>query len=318
MGEGDGQRLIGAVELIRFLGAVFVSGHCLLIGGTDSPVLVVGEHQTPIFVAACVAWFLQSEKFLDISHHVLEGSLVLFVPRDIVAVELGVGDGLVVESAEEEVVVGAGVSDGEAAGLMVCSDQDQGVVRVFLLELDRLGDCVGEGDGVRDCGTRVICVAGPVDLSFFYHHEEAIRIVQDFDSLLHVVGKGPFACLAVLFIGECARVSECFGDDDGLVALLERRGVLLGEADGITGTLRDVDIDGARVGLMSGENRRSGRSRIGSERGRIVCLRASCDGEGQETERAWNRGIVQIGRGFYLVHDAIGVFPEEVGCATCG
>ena len=66
---------------------------------------------------------------------------------------------------------------------------------------------------------------------------------------------------------------------------------------------------------MPGEDRRGGRSRIGSERGRIVCLRASCNGEGQETERARFGGIGRIGRGFYLVHDAVGVFPEEVGRA---
>lgn len=66
---------------------------------------------------------------------------------------------------------------------------------------------------------------------------------------------------------------------------------------------------------MPGEDRRGGRSRIGSERGRIVCLRASCNGEGQETGRARFGGIGRIGRGFYLVHDAVGVFPEEVGRA---
>ncbi len=39
------------------------------------------------------------------------------------------------------------------------------------------------------------------------------------------------------------------------------------------------------------------------------------NGEGRETERARFGGIDRIGRGFYLVHDAVGVFPEEVGRA---
>src|SRR5699024_8014488 len=142
VGQGDGERLVGTVEDVLLLLVLAGGGavHALLIGGLQLGELVVGEDQ----LVALLTLGLQAEELLHVLHHVLKGGLVVLVGGRIVAVELGVGVLLVLQQIQVGVVVGAGKADGEAAGLMVAGDQDQGLAGVLLGEVD------GHLHGVRN------------------------------------------------------------------------------------------------------------------------------------------------------------------------
>ncbi len=79
--------------------------------------------------------------------------------------------------AEQPVVVGrvgrGRMTDGHAAGLVIAGDDDQGFLRMLLVELQRHADGVVEVEHVADGGHGVVGVAGPVDLAALDHEEEA-------------------------------------------------------------------------------------------------------------------------------------------------
>ena len=120
MGDGDAQRLVGAVEDILLLLILAGGGavDALLIGGAQQLELVVGEDE----LVALLALGLEAEELLDVNEDVLEGGLVLLVAGDVLLIVLDEADGLALEEAQVGVVVGAGEADGQAAGLVVAGD----------------------------------------------------------------------------------------------------------------------------------------------------------------------------------------------------
>ena len=117
---------------------------------------------------------------------------------------------------EEGIVVGAGVADGQTAGLVVAGDQDEGLVGVLLGKGHGLVHGVGQGDGVGNGGAGVVGVAGPVDLAALYHQEEAGVVVQDLNALLDVVGEGPVAVGPVVFVGKGIGISQMLVNNEDL------------------------------------------------------------------------------------------------------
>mgnify|MGYP006064335869 CR=1 FL=1 len=244
VGDGDAQGLVGAVEHILLLLILAGGGavDALLIGGPQLLHLVLGEHQ--LVVGGALG--LQAEELLDVGEHILEGGLVLLVGGHIVAVKLGVGDLLVLQQVQVGVVVGAGEADGQAAGLVVAGDQDQGLVGVLGGEVDGHLHRVGQSLGVVDGGAGVVGVAGPVDLAALAHHEEAVLVVaQDLDALGHVVGQGPHVLGAVDLIGHGVAVGQVLVDEDGLLGVgAHLLGVSLGAGHGVAG------LGGQRVQVL--------------------------------------------------------------------
>src|SRR5699024_10382617 len=82
-----------------------------------------------VFLGAAVVCALcgsrQAEQFGNVLHHVFKAGFVLFVSRHIIAVKFGVGDFLLVHIGQEGVVVGTGIADGQAAGLVVAGYNNQ-------------------------------------------------------------------------------------------------------------------------------------------------------------------------------------------------
>ena len=212
VGDGDAQGLVGAVEHVLLLLILAGGGavDALLVGGAELLQLVVGEHQ----LVALLTLGLEAEQGLDVHQHVLEGGLVLLVLGHVVAVILGEGDLLVGQQIQVGVVVGAGEADGQAAGLVVAGDQDQGLLGVLGGEVDGHLHRVGQGLGVVDGGGGVVGVAGPVDLAALAHHEEAVLVLgEHLDALGHVVGQGPHVVGAIQLIGHGVGVGQVLVDD---------------------------------------------------------------------------------------------------------
>ena len=212
VGDGDGQGLIGAVEHV--LGLLVLAGggtvDALFVGGLELALLVLGEHQ----LVALLALGLQAKERFDVGQDGLKGGLLLFVGGDVVAVVLGEGDLLAVQQGQVGIIVGAGEADGEAAGLVVAGHQDQRLVGVLPGEVD--GDLyrIGQGHGVVDGGGGVVGVAGPVDLTAFAHHEEALIVVQNLDALLHIIGQRPHGVGTVQLISHGAGIGQVLVDED--------------------------------------------------------------------------------------------------------
>src|SRR5699024_8664687 len=244
VGDGDGQGLVGAVEDVLLLLVLAGGGavDALLVGGPQLLQLILGEHQ----LVPLLALGLQAEELGDVLHHVLEGGLVLLVLGHVVAVELGVGDLLALQQIQVGVVVGAGEADGQAAGLVVAGDQDQGLLGVLLGEVDGHLHRVGQGHGVMDGGAGVVGVAGPVELAALAHHEGAVLVVaQDLDALFHIVGQGPHVLGAVDLIGHGVAVGQVLVDEDGLLGVgAHLLGVSLGAGHGVAG------LGGQRVQVL--------------------------------------------------------------------
>ena len=97
---------------------------------------------------------------------------------------------------------------------MVSRYKDQGLIRMFLVELHCFSNCIIHGHGICDRCCCIICMAGPVDLSALNHHEEAGLIVQYLNSFFNIVGKSPFAFFAVHVIAHCIAVRKRFIDND--------------------------------------------------------------------------------------------------------
>ena len=62
---------------------------------------------------------------------------------------------------QEGIVVGAGVTDGQAAGLMVAGDNNQGFGGMLFIEGQGFLYRLAKGQGVGDGGAGVVGVAGP-------------------------------------------------------------------------------------------------------------------------------------------------------------
>ena len=63
-------------------------------------------------------------------------------------------------------------------------------------------------------GGGIIGVAGPVDLTSLAHHEEALVVVQNLNTLFHIVGQGPQFVCPVQLIGHGIRVGQMLVDND--------------------------------------------------------------------------------------------------------
>ena len=246
VGNGDGERLIGAVEDIFRLGVLLGAGfgHGFFVGGLQQAQLVLGEDQG----IALTAGGLEAEEGLHILEHILKGGLVLPVFGHIVAVKLGVGDFLVGEVGEIGVVVGAGIADGQASGLVVAGDDDEGLIGMAFGELDGNVHRFGEGDGVGDGGAGVVGVAGPVDFAALHHHEETGVIVQNLDALGHIVAEGPGPLGPVILIGEGVGVGEMLVDDENLAV---RGGDLLGPGLGLNDLVARLGGQVVETGLVA-------------------------------------------------------------------
>ena len=245
VGEGDAQRLVGAVEHIFLLLVLAGSSavDALLVGSAELFQLVVGEHQ----LIALLALGLEAEERLHILQDILKGGLVLLVPGHVVAVELGVGDLLALQQIQIGVVVGAGKADGEAAGFVVAGDQDQGLIGVLLGEVDGHLYCIGQGLRVVDGGGGVVGVAGPVDLAALARHKEAVLVLgEHLNSLFHVVGQGPHVVGAVDLVGHGVAVGQVLVDDYHRAA-----GDLLGLSLGLDHMIARLFRQGVQIGLIS-------------------------------------------------------------------
>src|SRR5699024_8425982 len=124
--------------------------------------------------------------------------------------------------------------------LVVAGDEDEGLLRVLLGEVDGHLDGVGEGHGVVDGGGGAVGVAGPVYLAALAHHEEAGVVHEHVDALLNVVGQGPHVVGAVYLIGHGVAVGEVLVYQNHLV--VGGDGVVGGvvHADGVAGLLGEV------------------------------------------------------------------------------
>src|SRR5699024_4507549 len=79
-------------------------------------------------------------------------------------------------------------------------------------------NCICQSKRIVDCGTCIVCMASPVDLTAFNHHEEAFVVVrQYFDALVYIVSQCPFAVCTVIFIGDGIAVCQCFADEQNLL-----------------------------------------------------------------------------------------------------
>ena len=255
VGDGDAERLVAAVEDVLLLGELGVVGlgHRHVVGILQQAQLILGHDQAAGGHAGRVAVGVvghdavlgrltgsgfggQAEQFLHIDEHLLKGGAFLFVLGDIVGVVLGVADLLVGQVLQEGVVVGPGVADGQAAGLVVAGHQDQRLVGVLVVEGDGFLDRVGQRLGVAQGGTGVVGVAGPVDLAALDHHKEAGVVVEQLNALRDIVGQRPGAFLAVQLIGDGVAVGQLLADDDGGTgAGGQGFGLGLGLDDGVPG-----------------------------------------------------------------------------------
>ncbi len=120
------------------------------------------------------------------------------------------------EVRQEGVVVGGLVADGHAAGLVVGGDEDEGIVGVGVLELHSCLHGVAHLQHIVDGSSGIVCMAGPVDLTALGHEEEALRVIQQLDALLHVVGQLPLACGGVHGVVHGLAVGQSFRNDQGL------------------------------------------------------------------------------------------------------
>ena len=257
MGDGNGQGLVGAVEHVLLLLVLAGGGavDALLIGGPQLLQLIGGEDQ----LVALLALDLQTEQGLDVLQNLLEGSLVLLVAGHVVAVVLGEGDLLVLQQVQIGVVVGAGEADGQAAGLVVAGDHDQGLLGVLGGKVDGHLDGIGQGLGVVDGGGGVVGVAGPVDLAALAHHEEAVLVLaEDLDALGDIVGQGPHVLGAVHLIGHGVAVGQVLVDDDHGAAG-DGLGLLLGHDHIVAGLLGQIiQIGLVALGSVRGEQTAAG------------------------------------------------------------
>jgi hypothetical protein len=101
----------------------------------------------------------------------------------------------VLDLVEEGRVFRAGEPDGHTAGLVVGGDDDERLVGMLFVELDGLRNGVVEGDGVVNRGSRVVGVAGSVDLAGLDHQEEAIGVVEQLDALPGHIDDGDYGFL---------------------------------------------------------------------------------------------------------------------------
>ena len=246
MGDGDREGLVGAVEHILRLVVLTGGGtvDALFIGGPQLLHLIGGEDQ----LVALLALGLQAKELLNVGQHGLKGGLVGLIGGHIVAVVLGEGDLLVLQQIQISVVVGSGEADGQAAGLMVAGDQDEGLVSMLLGEVDGHLYRIGQGLGIVDGGGGVVGVAGPVDLAALAHHKEAGVVVQHFDALGYIVSQSPHVVGAVQLIGHGVGVGQVLVDDDGFLCIgADGVGLGVGLGHGVAGLLGQL----IQVGLVS-------------------------------------------------------------------
>ena len=98
--------------------------------------------------------------------------------------------------------------DGHPARLVVAEDDDERLARMLPVKVIRDAHGVVERDRLPDSRRRVVRVAGEVDLSPFDHQEEALRIVEKFDSLGRESGKRYAVIRAVDVEGRRAQDGE--------------------------------------------------------------------------------------------------------------
>ncbi|CCY17061.1 unknown [Eubacterium sp. CAG:786] len=90
---------------------------------------------------------------------------------------------------------------------------------MLLVELQSLVNALGKRQSIGDGGLGVVSVTCPVDLATLYHHEEAVVVVEHFDSLVNVIRKSPLAFLAVVAVGHRVAVCKRLSDENGFAIL---------------------------------------------------------------------------------------------------
>ena len=220
MADGHAEGDVGAVQLIVLLAHLLLGGSAdfqrPLVGLAQILHLVVGQQQLACTGSIGVGGQGQAEVCLHVGHGGLEGSLVGDVALHIGGVELGVRHLLVGEVGQEGVVVGGLVADGHAARLVVCGDEDEGVVGVGVVEVHSGLHGVAHLQHIVDGSGGIVGVAGPVNLAGLGHQEEALLIVQQLDALPDVVGQLPLACGGVHGVVHGLAVGQSLRDDEGL------------------------------------------------------------------------------------------------------
>ena len=150
------------------------------------------------------------------------------------------------EVGQEGVVVGGLVADGHAACLVVCGDEDEGIVGVGVVEVHSGLHGVAHLQHIVDGSGGIVGMAGPVDLAGLGHQEETLLVVQQLDALLDVVGQLPLARGGVHGVVHGLAVGQCLGDDEGLACTsLEGSGVCLTGDDVVAVLGSDLVVVGA-------------------------------------------------------------------------
>ena len=147
---------------------------------------------------------------------------------------------------QEGVVVGGLVADGQTAGLVVGSDQDQGLIGVLAGKIHRSLHGIAQFQHIVDGSGGIVGMAGPVDLAGLGHQEEALGVVQQFDALLHIVGQLPLAVGGIQGVVHGLAVRQVLGDDEGLACTgSQGSGVGLGGDHVIAGLCGNFVVVGA-------------------------------------------------------------------------
>ncbi|MPM37284.1 hypothetical protein SDC9_83893 [bioreactor metagenome] len=255
VGDLHREGLVAAVEQEGgfVLGPFLLLEHAVFEGRPEFAQFEVGEGHgegDPGFVIAGPGLFLEGGAFFggggaepegsgDEGHHLLEGLFAFFAEGGDLPVEGLVGLLLVGDLLEEGFVLGSGEADAHAAGLMVSHDDDQRLVRVLLSEGQGFLHGRVEGEGVADGCSRVVRVAGPVDLAALDHKEEPFRVVEHLDALAGEFGEGEFLIRPVHVVGHgVAAVQDGIHRYD-LRAGLRREDVFPGAENLVALLLRD-------------------------------------------------------------------------------
>ena len=143
---------------------------------------------------------LQSKKLCNVFHNRVKICFVFFISSYIIRIKLCIGNFLVADVCKEGIIICSCKTNSHTACFMISCYQDQSLIRMFIIKLYCFSNCIVHSHSICNGSCRIICMAGPVNFSAFYHHKEACVIIQNLNAFFHIICKRPFAFLTVHII----------------------------------------------------------------------------------------------------------------------
>src|SRR5699024_9717446 len=159
MCDGNGKRLIASVFHIFILAEFFLfsgSAHGGVICFFQLIILILGHNKTSVIggfrMHICTVFLLGSsivrnrslktEQFCYIFHNCIKIGFVFFISCHIVRIKFSIGNLLVIKILKEGIIVSSGITNGKTTCFMVTCYQDQSFVRMLIVEVHSLCNCI--------------------------------------------------------------------------------------------------------------------------------------------------------------------------------